>query len=71
MNDNTLKFSLLVLNKLYHIMNLKTILALLCPLLVVSCGKESLPISPEKQDDMTVSFLGNIDPSTRATDSNF
>lgn len=52
-------------------MNLKTILALLCPLLVVSCGKESLPISPEGQDDMTVSFLGNIGPSTRATDSNF
>lgn len=52
-------------------MNLKTILALLCPLLVVSCGKESLPISPERQDDMTVSFLGNIGPSTRATDSNF
>ncbi len=52
-------------------MDLKTILALLCPLLVVSCGKESLPISPERQDDMTVSFLGNIDPSTRATDSNF
>ena len=52
-------------------MLLKTILALLCPLLVVSCGKESLPISPERQDDMTVSFLGNIGPSTRATDSNF
>lgn len=71
MNDNSLKFSLLVLNKLYLIMDLKTILALLCPLLVVSCGKESLPISPERQDDMTVSFLGNIGPSTRATDSNF
>ena len=52
-------------------MDLKTILALLCPLLVVSCGKESLPISPERQDGMTVSFLGNIGPSTRATDSNF
>ena len=52
-------------------MDLKTILALLCPLLVVSCGKESLPISPERQDDMTVSFLGNIGHSTRATDSNF
>ena len=51
-------------------MNLKTILALLCPLLVVSCGKESLPISPERQDDMTASFLGNIGPSTRTTDSN-
>lgn len=71
MNDNSLKFSLLVLNKLYLIMNLKTILALLCPLFVVSCGKESLPISPERQDDMTVSFLGNIGHSTRATDSNF
>mgnify|MGYP004558160087 FL=1 len=52
-------------------MNLKTILALLCPLLVVSCGKESPAIHQEGQDDREVSFFGSIGPSTRATDSNF
>ncbi len=52
-------------------MNLKIILALLCPLLVVSCGKESPAFHQEGQDDKEVSFFGNIGPSTRATDSNF
>ena len=52
-------------------MNLKTILALLCPLLVVSCGKESPAIHQEGQDDREVSFFGSIGPQTRATDSDF
>ena len=52
-------------------MNLKIILALLCPLLAVSCGKESPNSHLEGQDDKEVSFFGNIGPSTRATDSYF
>lgn len=52
-------------------MNLKTILVLLSPLLVVSCGKESLDVAPESQTEVQICFTGAIGPSTRATDSDF
>ena len=52
-------------------MNLKTILVLLSPLLVVSCGKESLDVTPESQTEVQICFTGAIGPSTRATDSDF
>ena len=52
-------------------MNLKTFLVLLCPLLVVSCGKELLTADPESHPEDLICFTGAIGPSTRATDSDF